>query len=139
MDPGTCSCPASNADPVMAGFWPSGANSYMPAWNINASLYTHLYYAFADNLYWINVTCFDYHGAWDTPYTGAHATLYDVTSHLSRNYGIGSWLDSGIPSNKVVMGIPMYGRSWILKNKNNGQIGAPVVVAGPRHRLSNET
>ncbi|GLJ47772.1 hypothetical protein SUGI_1009080 [Cryptomeria japonica] len=284
MDSWECSCAAtaSNTNPVRAGYWPWDANSYMPTWNINASLYTHLFYAFvdldnqtftvtvpqeqqqifegfsatvqevnssvktlisigggssnatlfsimasnsslrksfidssialardngfhgldldwefpatrtdmdnfgylldewrdkvhlealtsglepllltaavyfsehffdgesrdypiqiiADNLDWINVMCFDYHGSWDTSHTGAHSALYDVTSHLSTNYGIGSWLDSGIPPNKVVMGIPMYGRSWMLKNKEKVRIGSPAVAAGPRQRLSNQT
>lgn len=93
--------------------------------------------AIADNLDWINVMCFDYHGPWDTTHTRAHAALYDLRSHLSTSYGIGSWLDSGIPDYKVVMGMPTYGRSWILRNKKL-KIGAPAVAAGPRQKVSDQ-
>eukprot|EP01018_Ginkgo_biloba_P035613 Gb_03080 [translate_table: standard] len=285
MDPSVvtspCSCDKANGEAVKAGYWPSDANSYLPAWNINVSLYTHLFYAFtnlddqtftvtvpleeeeilatfsatvkemnsaiktlvsigggasnasvysimaanstlrksfiessialarqhgfngldldwefpesstdminfaslliewrervheeavtssltpllltaavyfsqqffdgesrdypiqtiADNLDWINVMCFDYHGSWNTSQTGPHAALYDPTSHLSTSYGIGSWLDAGIPAHKVVMGMPLYGRSWMLKNKKKVGIGAPAVAAGPRQKLSDQ-
>lgn len=277
----SCGCHGRNRQPVKAGYWPSSANSYMAPWNVNASLYTHLFYAFAyldeetftvtvapedeqilegfsvtvqeinssvktlisigggesnatvysimaansthrksfidssialarqhefhgldldwvfpensadminlglllaqwrervheesmatgldpllltagvyfseqffdgeirgypiqamaDNLDWINVMCFDYHGPWDTNQTGSHAALYDQRSHLSTSYGIGSWLDAGIPDYKVVMGMPMYGRSWLLRNKKKVKIGAPAVAAGPRQKLSHQ-
>jgi len=93
----------------------------------------------AKNLDWVNAMCFDYHGSWDTSATGAHAALYDPSSNISTSFGIGSWLDSGIPPNKVVMGMPLYGRSWILKNLNETGNGAPAVAAGPKQTLSSET
>lgn len=93
----------------------------------------------ARNLDWVNAMCFDYHGSWDTSATGAHAALYDPSSNISTSFGIGSWLHSGVPPNKVVMGMPLYGRSWILKSLNETGIGAPAVAAGPILNLSNET
>ena len=83
--------------------------------------------------------CFDYHGSWDTSTTGAHAALYDPSSNISTSFGIGSWLNSGIPPNKVVMGMPLYGRSWKLKSLNQTGIAAPAVAAGPKLTLSSET
>uniref|UniRef100_A0A0D6QRG0 GH18 domain-containing protein n=1 Tax=Araucaria cunninghamii TaxID=56994 RepID=A0A0D6QRG0_ARACU len=91
------------------------------------------------NLDWVNVMCYDYHGKWDTSSTGAHSALYDPTSNISTSYGIESWLESGLPPQKVVMGMPLYGRSWILKSRNETVIGAPAVAAGPKQNLSNET
>jgi len=93
----------------------------------------------ARNLDWVNAMCFDYHGSWDTSATGSHAALYDSSSNISTSFGIGSWLHSGIPPNKVVMGMPLYGRSWILKSLNETGIGAPAVAAGPKQNLSSET
>nr|QEL09547.1 class V chitinase [Pinus contorta] len=90
------------------------------------------------NLDWVNVMCYDYHGSWDISATGAHAALYDPTSNISTSFGIGSWLHSGVPPNKVAMGMPLYGRSWILKSLDDTEIGAPAVAAGPKQTLSNE-
>nr|QEL09530.1 class V chitinase [Pinus banksiana] len=92
----------------------------------------------ARNLDWVNVMCYDYHGSWDISATGAHAALYDPTSNISTSFGIGSWLHSGVPPNKVAMGMPLYGRSWILKSLDETEIGAPAVAAGPKQTLSNE-
>ena len=82
--------------------------------------------------------CFDYHGSWDTSATGAHAALYAPSSNINTSFGIGSWLDSGVPSHKVVMGMSLYGHSWILKSLNQTGIGAPAVAAGPKKNLSAE-
>ncbi|TXG60796.1 hypothetical protein EZV62_012159 [Acer yangbiense] len=83
------------------------------------------------NLDWINAMCFDYHGSWDTSLTGAHAALYDPKSNLSTSYGLKSWLQAGVPSSKLVMGLPLYGRSWTLKDAKLHRIGSPGVGVGP--------
>jgi chitinase len=48
-------------------------------------------------------------------------------------------IDTGVPTGKVVMGILLYGRSWLLRNKANAGFGAPVVTAEPKQRGSNTT
>lgn len=83
------------------------------------------------NLDWINAMCFDYHGGWDNTTTGAHAALYDPKSNLSTSYGLKSWLRAGVPRSKLVMGLPLYGRSWKLKDPNSHEIGSPAVDVGP--------
>lgn len=93
--------------------------------------------AISKNLDWINAVCFSYHKSSDV--TAADAALYDRTTHLSASYGIGSWLDAGIPPCKLLMGIPLYGRSWYLKNKEKNGLGAQVVAAGQREKMSNQT
>ncbi|XP_072950393.1 nod factor hydrolase protein 1-like [Typha angustifolia] len=93
--------------------------------------------AILDNLDWINVITFGYHK--NSNVTAAAAPLYDKASHFSASYGIISWLDAGIPPCKIVMGIPLYGRSWSLKNKAKNGLGAQVVAFGPKQKKSNET
>ncbi|XP_058068498.1 class V chitinase CHIT5a-like, partial [Magnolia sinica] len=84
------------------------------------------------NLDWVSPMCFDYHGSWDTSVTGAHAALYDPNgSNLTTSYGITSWINAGIPPWKVVMGLPLYGRTWQLKDPSIHGIGAPAVGVGP--------
>ncbi|KDP38640.1 hypothetical protein JCGZ_03993 [Jatropha curcas] len=84
-----------------------------------------------ENLDWINAMCYDYHGSWDTSATGAQAALYDSKSNISTSYGLKSWLGAGMPRHKVVMGLPLYGRTWKLKDPKINGIRAPAVGVGP--------
>ncbi|KAJ0988900.1 hypothetical protein J5N97_007256 [Dioscorea zingiberensis] len=93
--------------------------------------------AISNYLDWANAICFNYHK--DGEVTGADAALFDRISHFSTSYGIVSWLDAGIPPCKLMLGIPLYGRTWFLKNKMKNGLGAQVVAAGPRLKLSNQT
>ncbi|KAK4479486.1 hypothetical protein RD792_015000 [Penstemon davidsonii] len=79
----------------------------------------------------VSPMCYDYHGGWDPSATGAHAALYDKTSNISTSYGISMWKGDKVPSMKLVMGLPVYGRTWQLKDRNVHGIGAPAVGTGP--------
>ncbi|KAJ6731782.1 NOD FACTOR HYDROLASE PROTEIN 1 [Salix purpurea] len=83
------------------------------------------------SLDWVNAMCFDYRGSWDTSATGAHAALYDPNSNISTSYGLTSWVRAGVPRNMVVMGLPLYGRTWQLKDPKVNGIGAPATAVGP--------
>ena len=80
---------------------------------------------------WVNVMCYDYHGSWNTSATGAHAALFDPNTNLSSIYGLKSWIRAGVPGNKIVMGLPLYGKSWKLKDPKLHGVGAPAVGVGP--------
>ncbi len=65
---------------------------------------------------WVNLMSYDFHGSWDKT-TGHNAPLapnpadpgpaeFDITS------AVNSWLKGGIPANKLVLGLAMYGRGW---------------------------
>jgi len=97
--------------------------------------------AVARCLDWVNVVAFGLHplAAGATNATAFDAPLYDRASHFSASYGVVSWIDAGVPASKVVMGLPLYARSWFLRNKANSGIGAPVVAAGPKQHGSNAT
>lgn len=90
--------------------------------------------AISRNLDWVNALCFGYHK--NSNVTAHGAALFDKTSHFSTSYGITSWLDAGIPACKLVMGVPLQGRSWFLRNKTKNKAGDPVVAAGPRQKMS---
>ncbi|XVF48465.1 hypothetical protein PTKIN_Ptkin03bG0192300 [Pterospermum kingtungense] len=83
------------------------------------------------NLDLVNAMCYDYHGGWDTSKTGAQAALYDPNSNISTSYGLRSWIKSGLSRNKLVMGLPLYGRTWQLKDPNSHEIGSAAVAVGP--------
>lgn len=78
----------------------------------------------ADNLDWINVMAYDLHGTWESS-TGLHAALNDPTSDLSTSYGINSWIKAGMPAKKIVLGLPLYGYRWTLKDAANHGVGEP--------------
>lgn len=83
------------------------------------------------NLDWINAMCYDYHGSWDTSATGSQSALFDPNSNISTSYGLRSWIGAGILKRKLVMGLPLYGRTWTLKNASVHGVGAPAVSVGP--------
>ncbi|KAI8019017.1 Class V chitinase CHIT5a [Camellia lanceoleosa] len=83
------------------------------------------------NLDWINAMCYDYHGGWETSTTGARAALFDPKSNVSTSYGLQSWITAGLPPSKLIMGLPLYGRTWQLKDPSSHDVGAPAVGVGP--------
>lgn len=74
--------------------------------------------------------CFDYHGKWDK-LTGEHSAPYDPKSNISTYFGIGSWIQAGVPSPKLVMRLPLYGKTWKLQGPEVNGTGAPAIGAGP--------
>ncbi|XP_009350853.1 class V chitinase CHIT5a-like [Pyrus x bretschneideri] len=86
--------------------------------------------AISKYLDWASPMCFDYHGSWAN-FTGMNAALDDSKSNISTRYGIGSWIEAGVPSKKLVMGLPLYGRTWTLKDPKVNGIGAPALGVGP--------
>ncbi|XP_024178003.1 nod factor hydrolase protein 1 [Rosa chinensis] len=79
---------------------------------------------------WANVMCFDYHGAWSN-ITGPNAPLFDPNSNVNSIYGLRSWINGGMTANKLVMGLPLYGRTWELKDPKDNGIGSIAIGPGP--------
>ncbi|MDF2485277.1 MAG: glycoside hydrolase family 18 [Herbinix sp.] len=72
-----------------------------------------------------NVMTYDLHGSWDS-YTDFNAPLYD-NSDVSPQYkgsvdqSVNSWLQTGFPAEKLIMGVPFYGYLYkAVGNSNNG-------------------
>ncbi|PRQ46184.1 putative protein kinase RLK-Pelle-DLSV family [Rosa chinensis] len=77
------------------------------------------------NLDFAHVVAYDYHLPLKENVTGAHAALYNPTSHVNTDYGIRQWLNNSFPASKLVMGLPYHGYAWTLANPNDNGIGAP--------------
>ncbi|WP_046505565.1 glycosyl hydrolase family 18 protein [Paenibacillus riograndensis] len=70
---------------------------------------------------WINIMTYDFNGSWNTT-TGHNSPLYydpaAASSGLTdpENFNIDkavtSYLANGVPANKLVLGLPFYGRGW---------------------------
>ncbi|KAJ4752004.1 Chitinase-like protein [Rhynchospora pubera] len=104
----------------------------MPDQNLDYPIEALLY-----NLDWANILSFSFRKSDNV--TFYDAPLYDMSSHYSASYGIMSWLDAGLTPCKIVMGLPLFGRSWILRNKAKNELGSPIVAAGLKQKMSNHT
>ena len=72
----------------------------------------------------INVMCYDFYHGWYYQ-TGHHANLYPSNKERfkgnSGHEAITRHINAGVPSNKLIMGIPFYGRYWgKVKTENEG-------------------
>ncbi|XP_076430887.1 acidic mammalian chitinase-like isoform X3 [Peromyscus maniculatus bairdii] len=84
----------------------------------------------------IHVMTYDLHGSWDG-YTGENSPLYSYPSetgsnaYLNVDYVMNYWKNNGAPAEKLIVGFPEYGHTYILSNPSNTGIGAPTSGAGP--------
>ena len=85
----------------------------------------------------INIMCYDFYHGWYYQ-TGHHANLYPSEKEkFNGNSGkkaIDRHLKEGVPSNKLIMGIPFYGRKWkkvILENEGLYQTAMTTGVIVP--------
>lgn len=70
------------------------------------------------SLDFINVMTYDLHGGWETT-TNFHSALYAASDSpvaddalLNADAALQTYLDAGVPSDKIVMGLAFYGRAW---------------------------
>ncbi|KAJ8928199.1 hypothetical protein NQ314_019262 [Rhamnusium bicolor] len=85
-----------------------------------------------------NVMCYNYYGAWSA-YTGQNAALFEASiesSYEKHNLNVAAsvqnWIDAGAPKEKLVIGIPFYGRSFTLLDADDHGLHAPISGAGIR-------
>ncbi|XP_072379768.1 chitinase-3-like protein 1 [Diabrotica undecimpunctata] len=84
----------------------------------------------------INVMLYDLHASWDGV-LGHNAPLYassiDTTAaskQLNVDAAVSNWIASGADPQKLILGVPLYGRSFTLANNNNVALGAASSGAG---------
>jgi chitinase len=79
---------------------------------------------------WINLMTYDFHGGWDAA-TNFNAPLYasskdptadeTIRKHFNVDSAVKAYLAAGVPAEKIVVGVPFYGRGWGgVKNVNDG-------------------
>ncbi|XP_074078512.1 chitotriosidase-1 isoform X2 [Macrotis lagotis] len=83
----------------------------------------------------INLMTYDIHGTWERT-TGHNSPLYRRQSEKGEaaeanvDFAVNYWLKKGAPSNKVILGMPTYGRSFTLSSLSDTGVGAPTSGAG---------
>ena len=74
----------------------------------------------AEYMDYVNLMTYDFYvPAGDT--VGHHSNLYHSKNFVGRaaHRGITEYKAAGVPAEKLVLGIPFYGRSWIMKTGDN--------------------
>jgi chitinase len=74
----------------------------------------------------INVMCYDYYVG--GPVVGHHSNLYppeDFEKDHSADKDMKNLMAAGVPAEKLVMGLPFYGRSWIMQSAEKHGINMP--------------
>uniref|UniRef100_A0ABM5GDQ3 chitinase n=1 Tax=Pogona vitticeps TaxID=103695 RepID=A0ABM5GDQ3_9SAUR len=85
---------------------------------------------------YFHVMTYDFHGSWEG-FTGENSPLYkgpaDTGSYVYFNvdYAMNYWKSNGAPAEKLIVGFPTYGHTFILSDPSNTAIGAPTSGSGP--------
>ena len=79
-----------------------------------------------EQLDWVNIMSYDYHGHFDSPKkTGVNAPLYDSApdGKFYVDLTLTNYLQAGIPRHKISLGMPTYGRTYMLKDRPGNLVG----------------
>ncbi|XP_015914102.1 chitinase-3-like protein 1 [Parasteatoda tepidariorum] len=83
----------------------------------------------------INLMAYDFHGGWDK-LTGHNAPLYllpndsEDNKKLNVDFAVKYWLEKGAPAEKLILGLPFYGRSFTLRDPEQNDLNAPITGKG---------
>ncbi|CAH1799438.1 unnamed protein product, partial [Owenia fusiformis] len=124
---------------LRAGFEQEAASSGQPRLLLTAAVgcgprnIDVSYDVFGMSMYldFINLMTYDLAGQWDGK-TGIHGALHGGpgdTTGLNQEWSVNRYIELGAPRDKLVLGIPMYGRSFKLTTQSTA-IGAPTATWG---------
>ncbi|XP_073972608.1 chitinase 6 isoform X2 [Rhodnius prolixus] len=93
----------------------------------------------------MNILSYDYHSAFE-PSVNHHSPLYSLEEESEYNYDsqltidatVKHYLMKGADANKLVLGIPTYGRSYTLFNEASTDLGAPADGPGDQGDATRE-
>lgn len=75
----------------------------------------------------VNIMAYDYHGTWEK-FASHHSPLYSRPESaafdakdaiFNANFTVNYWINKGMPSKKLVLGMPLYGRTFRLSGNPN--------------------
>lgn len=91
---------------------------------------------------WINLMTYDFYGPWgggDADLTNHHSGLYasgQGNTEFNADVAVNYYLSQGVPSHKIVFGMPFYGRSYA--NVSDGEDGLFKTYSGAGSGTTNE-
>lgn len=92
----------------------------------------------------INLMAYDFHGKWERE-AGHNAPLYassldsEWQKQLSVDNAASMWVRLGAPKDKLIIGMPTYGRSFTLSNPANFRVHAPASGGGKAGEYTKES
>ncbi|XP_067006667.2 probable chitinase 10 [Anabrus simplex] len=92
---------------------------------------------------YINVMTYDFHGQWERQ-VGHNSPLYPLESatsyqkKLTVDFSAREWVKQGAPKEKLMIGMPTYGRSFTLVDPAKFDIGAPASGGGTAGKYTGE-
>ncbi|XP_076797324.1 chitotriosidase-1 isoform X2 [Arvicanthis niloticus] len=87
------------------------------------------------SLDFINLMAYDFHSSWEKT-TGHNSPLYKrqgesgIAAEQNVDAAVNLWLQKGTPANKLILGMPTYGRSFTLASSSDNKVGAPATGPG---------
>ncbi|CDW58146.1 CBM 14 and Glyco hydro 18 domain containing prote in [Trichuris trichiura] len=82
----------------------------------------------------VNVMTYDFHGSWEkrtginSPlFAGNHRSYSEAT--MSTSSAVNFWVAKGMPREKIIVGLPTYGRGWTLLNPSDFSVGSKAIDA----------
>ncbi|KAB7499949.1 putative chitinase 3, partial [Armadillidium nasatum] len=112
-------------------------------WEVSSILFRYDVPEISKYLDFINVMTYDFHGHWEDV-IGHNAPLFPLeiassyAKKLTVDYSVKSWIKEGAPSQKLMLGMPTYGRSFMLKNETEFDVGSPAIGGGREGRYTQE-
>ena len=86
----------------------------------------------------VSIMAYDLHGKWDNQ-TGHHSALVGPPGDpLTVTYAIKHWIDKGMSPDKMVLGLPVYGRTFKLISRSKHGLGAPAKGTPKAGRFTRE-
>ncbi|XP_018028104.2 uncharacterized protein LOC108683310 [Hyalella azteca] len=90
----------------------------------------------AEHVDFMYLLTYDYHGKWER-ITGLNAPLYPRSGEtgLARtnnvNFTVSYVLEMGVPPEKIVLGLALFGRTFFLADRRNHRVGAAALEGDP--------
>ncbi|KAL1492113.1 hypothetical protein ABEB36_012603 [Hypothenemus hampei] len=84
----------------------------------------------------VNLQAYDFHRDRE-PVADHHSNLFSrpndegLNIFINSDYAVKMWIKNGLDKDKIILGIPFFGRSFTLQFSNDSSVGAP--IKGPGH------
>jgi chitinase len=92
----------------------------------------------APYLDWFDLMTYDFHGSWEPTRANHQSPLFaNSTSpapedvYFNADYTVHAYMNTGVPANKIVLGVPLYSRGWQQVGATNHGLFATANGAAP--------